>query len=34
MKDFIAGVIFTLVAEGAVAAAILANTIMKGADEE
>lgn len=34
MKGFIAGVIFTLVAESAVAVAILVNTIMKGAEEE
>lgn len=34
MKGFIAGVIFTLVSEGAVAAALLVNTIMKGAEEE
>lgn len=34
MKGFIAGVIFTLVAESAVAAALLVNTIMKGAEEE
>lgn len=34
MKGFIAGVIFTLAAEGAVAAAILVNTIMRGAEEE
>lgn len=34
MKGFIAGVIFTLVVEGTVAITILANSILKGADEE
>lgn len=33
MKGFITGVIFTLVAESAVAAAILVNTMIKGAKE-
>lgn len=30
MKGFVAGVIFTIVAEGAIAVAILTNTLMKG----
>lgn len=34
MKGFVAGVIFTLVSESAIAVAILAKTVMKGADEE
>lgn len=33
MKGFIAGVIFTLVSEGAIAVAILANTVVKGEKE-
>lgn len=34
MKGFIAGVIFTLVSEGAVAVAILANKIKEEIDEK
>ena len=33
MKGFVAGVIFTIVAESAVAVAILTNAIMKGDSE-
>jgi hypothetical protein len=34
MKSFIAGVIVTIVAEGAIAVAILANKMMEGGDAE
>lgn len=32
MKGFLAGVILTIVAEGAIAAAIMINTVKKGED--
>ena len=34
MKGFFAGVIFTIVAEGAIAVTIIVNKIMEGADNE
>lgn len=34
MKGFVAGVVFTLVTEGVIAAAVVIKEIMEGADNE